>query len=162
MPSGPHRAETYATLSALLWLDHEVLDRLLFCLTQLQVVLSGGDGRWLGSADGDVRAALDELHLSEVLRAAEVEAVAGSTSPPVTLRELAAAAPQPWQLMLDEHRAALLRLLAEVDSAVTTTSRLLRRPAGRRSGDGAVTQWSEAVRLTCDDVRQESLLAFLR
>ena len=119
MPSGPHRAETYATLSELLWLDHQALVHVL-------------DGLRAGDPVPD---ALAELRLREVLRAAEVEPVVGAA---VTLRELAAAAPQPWQFLLAEHRTALLCLLAEIDVAAA---------AGNTTGT---------------DVRQESLLAFLR
>lgn len=119
--------EAFAAVSAMLWTERETLEHVLFKLVQEQLVLSSGATRWLNRADGEVRAALEGLRRGEVIRAAEVEALARALKLPLesTLAELAAVAPEPWNDVLTEHRVALRGLVFEVQAVADQNRRLL-------------------------------------
>jgi hypothetical protein len=70
---------------------------------------------------------MDGLRASEVLRAAEVDALARALDlpPDTTLGELARAVPDPWAALYVDHRGALLSLVAEVESVTAENRRLL-------------------------------------
>ncbi len=134
-------AGTIADLAALLWREREILEDLLFRLVEQQLILSSGAARWLPKADQEVRTAADTLQEHEVGRAAEVNelvrhyALPGDTS----LRELAAFAPDPWPLVLLEHREALRLLALEIDQATDENRRLLLSRAHAAAGpEGAI------------------------
>ncbi len=109
----------FSEVSTLLWREREALQLLLFKLVEEQLIVSAGHTRWLAQANDEIEAALDQLRGTEVLRAAEVDAIAddlGLIAPP-TLAELEALAPEPWATLFGEHRQALLQLVAEVEGA---------------------------------------------
>lgn len=125
-----HTAETadaFAAVAAVLWTEREALERVLYALQVEQLVLAAGATRWLNHADGSLRVALERLRTTEVLRAAEANELARVARLPfqLTLAELAEVAPDPWRMVLSEHRAALRELVAEIDSLATETRRLL-------------------------------------
>ncbi len=127
---GPVLAEqtdAFAAVSTILWSEREALELLLFKLVEEQLVVTSGSPRWLSRADAEVRAALDRMRAGEVVRAAEVEALAMSLGLPVetSLAELAAAAPEPWDLVLTEHRNALRELVLEIEAVSAENRRLL-------------------------------------
>lgn len=123
----PALSAAIGTVSATLWSERETLELLLFTLTVERFVLSGGSARWLNRADADVRAAIERLRTSEVIRAAEVESLAATLGMPVgtSLAELAAGAPEPWPLVLTDHRTALRALVAEVEAVAAENRQLL-------------------------------------
>ena len=125
-----HTAETadgFAAVAAVLWTEREALEQVLYYLQVEQLVLTAGATRWLNHADADLRVALERLRTTEVLRAAEASELASSARLPfqLTLAQLAAVAPDPWGMVLSEHRAALRSLVAEIDSLAMETRRLL-------------------------------------
>jgi hypothetical protein len=122
-----------AAVSAMLWTERETLELLLFKLTVEQLVLASGSTRWLNRADADVRAAVARLRTSEVVRAAEVESLSKSLGMPVetTLADLAEGAPEPWPMVLTDHRTALRALVLEVEAVANENRRLL--DAGSRA-----------------------------
>ena len=124
----PHDTDAFAALAAILWSERATLEHLLFKLVQEQHILSAGATRWLNRADDELRAALDELRTSEVVRAVEVQALADALDLPAetTLAELAAIAPEPWPLVLTEHRSALRSLVFEIEAVAAENRRLLR------------------------------------
>jgi hypothetical protein len=65
---------------------------------------------------GNVPAALYDFRLGEVVRAAEVEALARLLGLPseVSLADLAAASPEPWRTILADHALALQQLYTEI------------------------------------------------
>jgi hypothetical protein len=106
----------YSEVSTLLWRERDALQLLLFKLVEEQLIVSSGQTRWLAQANDEIEAALDELRGTEVLRAAEVDAIAdelGLRTPP-SLAELELRAPQPWATLFAEHRQVLLQLVSEV------------------------------------------------
>jgi hypothetical protein len=127
MTSESDRADAFAAVAALLWDEREALEQLLFKLVEEQLILVSGSTRWLNRADAEVRTAVTSLRASEVLRAAEVDALARRLELPAetTLVELAEKAPEPWPLVLSEHRGALRGLVLEIDAVAAENRRLL-------------------------------------
>lgn len=123
----------FSEVSTLLWREREALQLLLFKLVEEQLIVSAGHARWLAHANDEVEAALEQLRGTEVLRAAEVDAIAddlGLPAPPA-LAELAALAPEPWSTLFTEHRQVLLRLVDEVERTAGDNRALL--AAGARA-----------------------------
>jgi hypothetical protein len=116
-------------VSAILWRERHLLELLLFKLDEEQLVLAAGRTRWLPRATREVELVLEEIRQTELERAIEVSRVAielGLHSN-ASLRELAQAAPPPWQEMLIEHRQAFLSLTEEITALVQTNRELLLR-----------------------------------
>lgn len=108
---------SFAAVSSLLWSEREMLEHVVFKLTEQRLVVGSGSSRWLAKASEEVAAAVAKVSGTEVLRAAEIESLAEVLHLPheTTLGELIAIAPEPWSTMLDEHRGALRALVAEID-----------------------------------------------
>lgn len=118
-------------VSNILWRQRHLLEMLLFKLEEEQLVLAAGRTRWLPHATREVEAVLDEIRDTELLRAATVEAlvpVLGLSSNP-SLRELAEAAPEPWNDLFEDHRREYLKLTDEISAASTANAELLTRGA---------------------------------
>lgn len=103
-------------VSTILWRERQLLELLVFKLDVQQLLLGGGKDRWLVHAADEVEAVLEELRHVEVLRAMEVDLIAGELGlgPGPSLAELAAAAPVPFDELFAQHRSALVELAAEV------------------------------------------------
>jgi hypothetical protein len=127
MTSESDRADAFAAVAALLWDEREALEQLLFKLVEEQLILVSGSTRWLNRADAEVRVSVTALRASEVMRAAEVDGLARRLDLPVetTLGELADRAPEPWPLVLIEHRDALRELVVQIDAVAAENRRLL-------------------------------------
>lgn len=153
----------YTALSDTLWLQRDALDTLLYRLVCERLVLAAREGRWLARADDETRAAVDRLRGGEVLRAAEAEELTRILALPgdATLRELAAASPEPWRTMLGDHRSALRRLTSEVESMADEVARLAQLGAGGWH-DPAIDVAYQAARETAGTIRQLSLAELLR
>ena len=143
LPSSPIESElaSYAAVSALLWNERELLEQVLYKLTVQQLVLSSGAIRFLNHANDEVSAAVKRVSGTEVLRAAEIEALADVLHLPhdTTLAELAAIAPEPWGELLAEHRTALRELVAEIETRRGDVGRLL------QAGMGAIRETLDSL-----------------
>lgn len=119
--------DALTAVAAVLWREREALDRLLYSLVSQKLILSSGNTRWLHLAENEVHQAADGLRGAELLRAAEFDALMrlAGLPPETTLRELAAIAPEPWPMVLDEHGTALRELALEVQTAAAENTRLL-------------------------------------
>jgi hypothetical protein len=106
-----------------------LLELLLFKLDEEQLVLAAGRTRWLPRATREVEMILEEIRQTELERAVDVSRVAIELGLPAaaSLRQLAEAAPAPWQGMLLEHRQAFLSLTDEITALVQTNRELLVR-----------------------------------
>lgn len=102
--------------SNILWRQRHLLELLLFKLDVEQTLLAAGRLRWLARATNEVEMVLDEIRATELARAVAIDEVAAGlgVAPGCSLRELAAAAPTPWDSILTEHRDAFLALTEEV------------------------------------------------
>src|SRR3546814_12161273 len=70
---------------------------------------------------------LDEIRHTELARAVAIDAVAETLglAPGCSLRELAEAAPSPWDGIFNEHRTAFLTLTEEVSMVANTNRELV-------------------------------------
>jgi hypothetical protein len=106
-PGDESRAETaLANVSSALWRIRELLDLLTFKLETEQVLVAAGRTRWLGRATHEVELVLEEIRHAELRRSIELGDVADALGldPDCSLRDLAAAAPPPWDDVLKDHR----------------------------------------------------------
>jgi hypothetical protein len=103
-------------VSTILWRERHLLELLAFKLDAQQLLIGSGRDRWLHHVSDELESVLDELRHTELLRAVEVDAVAGALGlgAGASLAELAAAAPAPFDDLLRQHREALVELAAEV------------------------------------------------
>jgi hypothetical protein len=127
-----------AEVTSILWRERETLELLLFKLEEEQLVLAAGRSRWLGHATREVEIVLDRIRQTELLRAAEVEAVATELGlpPNPSLTKLADSASSPWSDLLREHRKAFLALTAEITALAEANRDLL--TSGQRSAREAM------------------------
>jgi hypothetical protein len=130
----------FGALTDVLWRERDILEGLLYKLTAQQMVLRGGDSRWLARADAEVRTAAEALQDFEVLRAAEVDLIVRHYGLPAdtSLRELAETASEPWPTVLLDHRESLRALTYEIDAVAVDNRRLLQ--AGERATREALDQ----------------------
>src|SRR5205807_7691582 len=93
-------------VSNILWRERQLLELLLFKLEEEQLVLAAGRTRWLAHATREVEVVLEQIRLTEVLRAVEVAAVGPAlglgTEP--SLGQIADAADEPWSDLFHQHR----------------------------------------------------------
>jgi len=109
-------AMDYQHLSTLLWREQELLDLLLFKAEEKQYLILTGKTRWLPRIAHEIEVVLDQLRTIELERAAGTEALAGQLGVGAnpSLRQLAEAAPAPWNDLLNKHHEALLALVTEL------------------------------------------------
>lgn len=123
---------TRATLERLaLCLGQQVaaLRHLCFKFEIQEVVLTSGRQKWLGETTAELEQAVAALHERDqaVREALAAAAVAVKLSPESTVREVAAAVPEPWNYVLEEHRKGLHELLERVGQLSRTNRQLLAR-----------------------------------
>jgi hypothetical protein len=123
----PSLNEAFAAVAAALWSERETLDLLQFRMVTQRGLLRAGVGRWLGLVDDEIRAAVLQLRTAELVRAAEVEVLREllGLSAYATLDEIVAASPPAWALVLAETRDSLRALVAEIESGLEESRRLL-------------------------------------
>lgn len=133
MPSSPGPVAdvsdrtAFADLSAVLWDARELLEQLLYNAAAQHWFYAYGESRWRTRAAQELRLAVSQLRITEVLRAAESEELCRRLGLPndTTLRAIAAVAPEPWQTLLSDHRRALRGLLDEIDLATAQVAATL-------------------------------------
>ena len=106
----------YQHLSTLLWREQEFLDLLLFKAEEKQYLIVTGKTRWLARIAHEIEVVLEQLRTLEVERAAVTESIAvelGLDANP-SLRQVADAAPAPWNDLFGKHHESLLVLVTEL------------------------------------------------
>ena len=113
-------------LSLVLWRERELLEALQYRLEVEQLVMAGGQTRWLANAARDVELAVEELREMELLRAvaADEAAAAAGLGPNPSLASLVDAADEPWRSILADHRDAFAVMSEEIER-VAATNRVL-------------------------------------
>jgi len=129
----------FAEVSDILWRERELLDVLLFKLDQERLLIAEGNVRWLARATHEIDLVLEQVRLTELTRAMEVDTLAADLglAPSPTLAALAQAAPSPWAELLHAHRVAFVALTAQVRE---------RAESNRRALDDAWEAASETLR----------------
>jgi hypothetical protein len=118
-------------VSQTLWRERQLLDLLVCKLEVEQLVLAAGRTRWLPAVTREVEYVLAEVKQVELLRAVLIDAVAAQLGlqPGCTLRELAEAAPNPWDTILEQHRIAFLTTSEELRAVARINRDLLAQGA---------------------------------
>lgn len=123
--------------------ERRLLETLVFRLLEARALLANGEVRFLGWAASDIESAAAAVREVELRRATVVCAMYGDDQ--ATIGTLTAAAPEPWGTLLEDHRASLGRLAAEVGAALEGTHELavlglerLRRTAQPEDADAPV------------------------
>ena len=108
----------FAEVSDILWRERELLDVLLFKLETEKLLLDAGELRWLSRSTREIELVLEQLRLTEINRAIEVDALATQLGLPLhsNLAALADAAPSPWGDLFRAHRTAFHSLTAQIDA----------------------------------------------
>lgn len=134
-----------AEVSSILWREREMLELLLFKLEEEQLVLASGRSRWLTRTTREVDLVLEQIRRTELLRAAEVDAVAGElgigTNP--SLNALCQATGEPWKGILTSHRQAFMTLTAEISALAATNRDLL--TTGQRNAHETLLSLTEGL-----------------
>ena len=114
-------------VSETLWRERELLDVLSFKLEEQGLLLSAGKDRWLARASREVRVVLEQIRLTELTRAVEVDAAARDLGLPSgsSLALLAQAAPAPWNDILRGHRDAFLQIAEDTLTLATANRELI-------------------------------------
>ncbi|GAA1137833.1 flagellar protein FlgN [Nocardioides aquiterrae] len=114
-------------LSLVLWRERELLEALQYRLAVEQLVMAGGQTRWLANAARDVEQAVEELRSMELLRAvaADEAASAAGLAPNPSLSALIAAADEPWRSILADHREAFAAMTEEIERIAATNRALI-------------------------------------
>ena len=117
--------------------ERRLLENLVFRLLEARALLTGNEVRFLGWAAADVEAAAASVREVELRRATVVCALSGDDR--ATITTLVRTAPEPWATLLEDHRASLGRLAAEVGAALEVTHELAQVALERLTGAGPVT-----------------------
>ena len=114
-------------LATLLQRERLLLELLVFKIRELRHLLLEGDARFLGWASEEVERAVEAVRLVELERAVLVQDITGASvdgDESQVLRRLAETAPEPWGVVLTEHRLALQALALEVADGLAEARRL--------------------------------------
>ena len=113
----------------LLGRERTLLDVLIYRLVELRTLLVAGEGRYLAWAAEEVEDATAAVRAAELSRALLVSQMAqgwGQLEETLTLAVLIELADPPWRALLQDHRAGLAALTAEVDDHASAVRRLAR------------------------------------
>jgi hypothetical protein len=125
-----------SAVSDILWRERDLLELLVFKLDVEHLLLDAGRRRWLAQAGRELEMVREEIRRVEVLRSVEVAALAAELGlgAAVSLRQLAAAAAEPWRSILVDHRTALLNSTREV-RALADAGRALLEDGAAATGE---------------------------
>jgi len=104
-------------LSASLWRERELLELLVFKLTEEQLLLTSGKARWLQYATQEVEQVMNKLRAAGLARSIEVSSLAEDwgVDENSTLRELTIhSTDDTWRDILTAHLVAMTELTREI------------------------------------------------
>jgi len=107
----------------------DVLRHLCFRFEMLHAVVVAGKQEWLPESNTDLGQALGALQESDLrFRSALAEAaVSIGLSPESTLREVAAAVPEPWDFIFGKHREEIARWATRAGALARANTQLIRK-----------------------------------
>lgn len=128
----PALAVRLGELSTVLWQQRQLIEQLEYRLEVQQLLSIAGKVDWLNLALADVEAVLDDIRRSEDVRLGVVAECSVVLGLPVgaTLRELSAAAPDPWNYVLEDHQVELLKLVSTTEALAASNRELANRGLG--------------------------------
>jgi len=128
----PSATGVLGELSRILWQQRQLIALLEYRLeTQQRVHISGNVDR-MHFAVADVEAVLDDIRRSEDVRLGVVAecAVVLGLGIGASLRELSAAAPEPWSFVLEDHQTALLQAVSGTEAVASANRELANKGLG--------------------------------
>jgi hypothetical protein len=119
----------FGTLSQTLWRQQQQMELLLYRIEVQHTVLASGRAAWVELAATDVAEAMEALREEELVRAALVAQVAQrlGLDPGVSLSELVAASPEPWNEIFRDHQRVFLEMVERIESTSKANRELLQR-----------------------------------
>lgn len=109
-------------IGAILERERQLLEHLLFKLTETRLILEQDETRFLALATREVDRARTRTREIDLMRAATVAQV----RPGATLRDLATTAQEPWPGILRDHHEVLSALVAEIEVTAHRNAELAR------------------------------------
>ncbi len=152
-------ATGFAELGRVLWQHRQLLDDLQYRLEIQNLLLLAGRDRWVNRVTDEVQATLDDIAATEARRALLVAGLAPTLGlpPDASLRELAAAAPEPWGMILADHRASFLQIVDRIAELSQSARQVLHEGLERTrvmlkgfTASTATQQYDAAGRLVSD------------
>jgi len=134
-------------LSASLWRERELLELLVFKLTEEQLLLTSGKARWLQYATQEVEQVMNKLRTAGLARSLEVSSLAEDwgVDENSTLRELTShSTDETWRDILTAHLVAMTELTREIQELRDLNMQYLR--VAIRSTQEALAQDGTASR----------------
>ncbi len=104
-------------LADALWWERHAGERLLLALVGFELIAASGEHGFEPVARADVRRAVEELHVAQLLRDVAQQQVGhdrGKRAVRASLSELARSAPSPFGLVFGHHQRALARLAEDL------------------------------------------------
>ena len=116
-----------SNLSAGLWRIQELLELLTYRLEVQHVLIETGRTRWMGRSTREIEVVIGEMRETELMRAVDAGPVCEllGLAEDTPLSEIAAAAPPPWDDVLEEHRDALTKATQELSLLSRSNSAML-------------------------------------
>ena len=114
-------------LGSALWRQRELLETLLFKLEEEELIVAHGRAKWVGRAVREVELVLENIRKVELARSIEAEQAATDLGlvADASLRDIAEAAPAPWDEIMRNHHAALSDLAAQIATRSHSNQELL-------------------------------------
>lgn len=133
-------------LNTVLRRERELLDQLRFRYTETRLLLAAREVRYLRWATAEVEHARLRVRETDLLRAARLQRgdIRGASGSSPTLREVAAAADEPWSGILRDHHEGLCALVSEIELIGHRNAELARegiRLLAERSGPSQLERW---------------------
>lgn len=115
-------------LSTIIWRQRQLLELLVFKLTEEQLLLTSGRTAWLSHATREVEEVVTRLYDVELLRDVQAAQVAADwdAADATTLRDLIPHAPPPWDEVLRGHLEALTALTTQIRTVRDANGTFLR------------------------------------
>ena len=116
-----------ATLAQTLGAERELLEFLLYRLTQARLVLAADETRFVPQAMREVEAVVERIRFSEAQRTLVLRRLAGavgSSETDFTLHHLIETSPEPYRTMFEQHRDHFHRLAGEIEQVTLENRRL--------------------------------------
>ena len=99
----------------------------MFKLVEARLILTADEPRFVPQAMLEVESVVDRIRFSEIRRTDAVRGLAEALGAPqdeVTLRYLAASAPEPYRTMFEQHRDHFHQLAGEIEQVTLDNRRL--------------------------------------
>ncbi len=123
----PAQREHLALLAQTLSAERELLELLLFKLVEARLILTSDEPRFVPQAMLEVESVVERIRFSELRRNEAVRgfaATVGADPDEITLRYLAAHAPEPYRTMFEAHRDHFHRLAGQIEQTTLDNRRL--------------------------------------